>query len=264
MTPAIKINENSLSVNNLKKDLEASFPSSSDDKESICNAGDPGSIPGSERSSGEGIGYPHQYSWVSTVVQLVKNPPAIWEPWFPSLGWEDPLEKGKATHFSILAWRIPWTESMGLQRVGHDWVTFTFTFHTLNIESTKVNVMWPYVQCERLKIWPETRPNTQYYFSKSKLWFETRHLFPFKTIIFIFQTKSKINRQTWLLLKTATQAFVFLNITTSNMGNRKRYFELRKGQFQFVSFETLSLLIVKIQLRRNKALFKVSHRNLNT
>ena len=127
MTPAIKINENSLSVNNLKKDLEASFPSSSDDKESICNAGDPGSIPGSERSSGEGIGYPHQYSWVSTVVQLVKNPPAIWEPWFPSLGWEDPLEKGKATHSSILAWRIPWTlQSMGLQRVRHDWVTFTF------------------------------------------------------------------------------------------------------------------------------------------
>ena len=49
---------------------------------------------------------------------LVKNPPAMQETWVRSLGWEDPLEKGKATHSSILAWRIPWTvESMGLQRV---------------------------------------------------------------------------------------------------------------------------------------------------
>ena len=58
---------------------------------------------------GEGIGYPLQYSWASLVAQLVKNPPAMRETWVQSLGWEDPLEKGKATHFSILAWRIPWT-----------------------------------------------------------------------------------------------------------------------------------------------------------
>ena len=45
----------------------------------------------------------------SLVAQLVKNPPAMWETWVQSLGWEDPLEKGKATHFSILAWRILWT-----------------------------------------------------------------------------------------------------------------------------------------------------------
>ena len=45
----------------------------------------------------------------SLVTQLVKNPPATWETWVRSLGWEDPLEKGKATHSSILAWRIPWT-----------------------------------------------------------------------------------------------------------------------------------------------------------
>ena len=51
--------------------------------------------------------------------------------------------------------------------------------------------------------------------------------------------------------------------STSKMGDRKRYFELSKGQFQFVSFEILSLLIIIIQLRRNKALFKVSYRNLN-
>ena len=69
----------------------------------------------------EGIGYPLQYSWASLVAQLVKNLPAMQETWVQSLGWEDPLEKAKATHSSILAWRIPWTvQSMGLQRVGHD------------------------------------------------------------------------------------------------------------------------------------------------
>ena len=47
--------------------------------------------------------------WASLVAQLVKNPPAIWEIWVPSLGWEDPLEKRKATHSSFLAYRIPWT-----------------------------------------------------------------------------------------------------------------------------------------------------------
>ena len=45
----------------------------------------------------------------SLLAQLVKKLPAMWETWVPSLHWEDPLEKGKATHFSILAWRIPWT-----------------------------------------------------------------------------------------------------------------------------------------------------------
>ena len=55
------------------------------------------------------------------MAQLVKNPPVMWKIWVQSLGWEDPLEKGKATHSSVLAWRIPWTvQSMGLQRVGHD------------------------------------------------------------------------------------------------------------------------------------------------
>ena len=97
------------------------FPGSSAGKESACNAGDPSSILGLGRFSGEGIGYPIRYSWASLVAQLVKNPPAMWETWVLSLGWEDPLEKGKATHSSILAWRIPWTvESAGLQRVAHD------------------------------------------------------------------------------------------------------------------------------------------------
>ena len=117
-------------------------------KNPLVNARDTGLFPGSGRSPGEAIGYPLQYSWASLVVQLVKNPPAMWETWIPSLvgkipwkrkwqptpvflgfpggsagkesacnagdlglipGWEDPLEKGKATHSSILAWRIPWT-----------------------------------------------------------------------------------------------------------------------------------------------------------
>ena len=86
-----------------------SFHDSSVGKESVCNAGDPGTIPGSERSGGEGIGYPLQYSWASLVAQLVKNPPAMLETWVRSLGWEDPLEKGKATHSSIVAWKILWT-----------------------------------------------------------------------------------------------------------------------------------------------------------
>ena len=152
------------------------FPDSSVGKESICNTGDPGSIPGSGRSPGEEIGYALQYSWASLVAQLVKNNmkrvaspgsmhdtgclglvqwddpegwygegggrrvqdgehvytcggfniwqnqynivklkkkkknlPLMRETWVQSLGWEDHLEKAKATHSSIMAWRIPWT-----------------------------------------------------------------------------------------------------------------------------------------------------------
>ena len=85
------------------------FPDSSGGKESACNAGDTGSIPGLGRSPGEGIGYRLQYSWASLVAQLVKNLPTMQETPIQSLGWEDPLEKGKANHSSILAWRIPWT-----------------------------------------------------------------------------------------------------------------------------------------------------------
>ena len=64
--------------------------------------------------------------WASLMAQMVKNPPAVQETWVQSLGWEDSLEEGIATHSSILAWRTPWTEepgepqSMGLQRVRHD------------------------------------------------------------------------------------------------------------------------------------------------
>ena len=93
-------------------------------------------IPGSGRSPGEGIGYPFQYSWASLVAQIIKNLPAVQETWVQSLGWEDPLEEGMATHPSVLAWRIPLTEgpgglqSMGSQRVGHDSVTKRSTAHS--------------------------------------------------------------------------------------------------------------------------------------
>ena len=67
------------------------FPGSSAGKESTCDAGDFGLIPGLGRSTGEGIGYSLQYSWASPVAQLVKNPPAMREIWVRSLGWEDLL-----------------------------------------------------------------------------------------------------------------------------------------------------------------------------
>ena len=106
--------------------LSTGFPGSSAGNESACNAGDPSLIPGPGRSIGERIGYSLQYSWASLVAPMVKKLPAVWETWVRSLGWEDPLEEGMATHSSILAWRIPWTEepgrlqSIGSQIVGHD------------------------------------------------------------------------------------------------------------------------------------------------
>ena len=72
-------------------------------KQSACNSEDPALIPGLGKSPGEGISYPLQCSWVSLVAQLVKKPPAMWETWVQSLGWEDPLAKGMATYSSILA-----------------------------------------------------------------------------------------------------------------------------------------------------------------
>ena len=89
-------------------------------KESACNAGDPGSIPGSGSSSGEGIGYPVQYSWASLVAQMVKNLPTKQETWVQPLAWEDPLEEGMETPLSILAWRIPMDRGLeGYRLSGH-------------------------------------------------------------------------------------------------------------------------------------------------
>ena len=126
------------------------FPGNSVGKESACNAGNPSSIPGSGRSPGEGLVYPLHCSWASLVAQAVKNPPAIRETWVRFLSWEDPLEKGTATHSSILAWRIPWTEepgelqSMGSQRVRHDWATH-FHFQGNILES--IDILEHYSLC---------------------------------------------------------------------------------------------------------------------
>ena len=117
------------------------LPDSSVREESACNAGDPGSIPRSERCHGERIGCPLQYSLASLVAQLVKNLPAMQETWLGSLDWEDPLEKEKATHSNILAWRIPWTvRSMGSQRIRHDWATFTSLHLELLCTQGKIHI----------------------------------------------------------------------------------------------------------------------------
>ena len=120
------------------------FPDSSPGRESACNAGHPSSISRSGKSPGEGIGYLLQYSWASLVAQTVKNLPTMQETWVQSLGWEVPLEEDMATHSSIFAWGIPWTEepgglqSMVLQRVRHHWsnsshITYQATWINLTI-----------------------------------------------------------------------------------------------------------------------------------
>ena len=75
------------------------------------------------------LGFNYEGLWASLMAQKVKNLPAVQETWVWSLGWEDPLEEGSANHSSVPAWRIPWIEepgglqSMGLQRVRHNWAT---------------------------------------------------------------------------------------------------------------------------------------------
>ena len=102
------------------------FPSSSAGKESACNAGDPGLIPGLGRFPGGGIGYPLQYSWASLVDQMVKNPPAMWETWVQSLGGKIPWRRAWQHTLVFLPGESPWTEEPGglqfmtSQRVGHD------------------------------------------------------------------------------------------------------------------------------------------------
>ena len=95
------------------------------------------------RSPGEGIHYPLQYSWASLVAQMVKKLPAMWETWVLSLGWEEPLEKGKATHSSILALE----KSLGSQRVGHNWVIFT----SLHFIHTELNRWDSRYECSSMK-----------------------------------------------------------------------------------------------------------------
>ena len=99
------------------------FPGGSAGKESTCNVEDPGSIPGWRRSPREGIGFPLQYSWASLVAQLVKNPPAMQETWVWSLGWEDPLEKGKPLQDSGLE-NTMYCIDHGVTK-SRTWLTFT-------------------------------------------------------------------------------------------------------------------------------------------
>ena len=97
------------------------FSHASVGKESTCNAGEAGSIPGSGRSPEEGQAMTLQYSWASLVAPLVKNLPTMRETWVQSLGWEDPLEKGKATHSNkFRPGEFHQRCTMGLQRIGHD------------------------------------------------------------------------------------------------------------------------------------------------
>ena len=146
------------------------FPCGSAGKESACNAGDLGSIPGFGKSPGEGKGYPLQHSglensmgckvhgvtknWTGLsyfhfhftflLIQTVKIWPQCrrpeFDPWVRKI---DPLEKGIATHFSILAWRIPWTEepggllTTGSPRVSHNWATSNFPI------ALTLTGMWP-------------------------------------------------------------------------------------------------------------------------
>ena len=92
-------------------------------------------IPKLGRSAGEGVVYPLQYSWASLVAQLVKHLPAMWETWVLSLDWEDPPQKGTATHSSILAWKSPLTiQSMVSQsRTQLNDFHFSLSNHTLTI-----------------------------------------------------------------------------------------------------------------------------------
>ena len=105
------------------------FPSSSVGKESTCNAGDPSSVSGSGRSTGERVDYSLQYSWASLVAQLGNNPPAMRETWVRSLGWEDPLEKGKVIHSSIYSGLKNFRDSI-VHGVAKSWTGLS-DFHSL-------------------------------------------------------------------------------------------------------------------------------------
>ena len=112
----------------------------------------------------------------SLVAQRVKNLPAVQETQVWSLGWEDPLEEGMATHSSILAWRIPWAEepgelqSIGLQRVRHNWVTFTFTFHFFTLGADSLYLLLAEATTSCLDILPSlSPPKVEHYIPVSTL-----------------------------------------------------------------------------------------------
>ena len=120
------------------------FHDNSVGEESTCNAGDPSSIPGSGRSSGEGTGYPLQYSWASLAAQLVENPPAMqgtyrrprFNPWVGKISWR----RERLPTPIVSAGKFHGLQSMGLQRVRYDWATFTFTLSLFNLYAEYI--MW--------------------------------------------------------------------------------------------------------------------------
>ena len=117
-----------------------------------------------------------------------KNLPAIWETWVWSLGWEDPLEKGKATHYSIFAWRIPWTEEPGRlqslvsKRVRHNSVTNTFTF------IDRVYLLWRGVYTNT---WPIFKLDCS-------ICILTHMLFSFEITVFTLLFKCKGGKPRWI------------------------------------------------------------------
>ena len=129
----------------------------------------------------------YTWAWSSLVAPMVKNPPAMQEVWIQSLGPEDPLEKGTATHSSILAWRIPQTEeprqlqSMDLQRVGHDWAA-EHTHSPLNTTRFRENVS----------------DNCQLYSAVESVWLMKLLRLPWIFLsvrIYIFMSHQKTNRK---------------------------------------------------------------------
>ena len=128
-----------------------SFPGSSAGKESTCNSGDPGLIPGMGRSPGEGIGYPLQYSRGFLVVQMVNNLPAMCKTLVQSLGWE--YWSGHPLQYSCLE-NLPGQRSLGSQRVGHDWVTKNSTAINMYNKFLMLNIFGLKYQMFSFLYWP--------------------------------------------------------------------------------------------------------------
>ena len=103
-----------------------------------------------------------RWCWASLVAQLVKNPPAMWETWVRSVGWEDPLKKGKATHSGIPVWRIPWTSPWGCKESDiTEWLSLSFRVMSSRIYWWKERAIVPCLQQDisGSKVEPESVEN---------------------------------------------------------------------------------------------------------